>query len=76
MTPRDEERDEHGKRYTLSDLITLCPDVDWQVSFSLPHAHTPTHTRTLIVCLSLFLSHERYTLSDMGWLRLVGSFKL
>ena len=29
MTPRDQERDEHGKRYTLAELSKLCPGVDW-----------------------------------------------
>lgn len=34
MTPRDAERDEHGKRYTLAELSKLCPDVDWDGWFA------------------------------------------
>jgi len=30
MTPRDQERKEHGKRYTLAQLAQLSPGVQWQ----------------------------------------------
>jgi predicted metalloendopeptidase len=29
MTPRDKERNQHGKRYSLAQLSALSPDVDW-----------------------------------------------
>jgi len=34
MTPRDQERNEHGKRYSLQELTILCPDVDWKGWFA------------------------------------------
>ena len=30
MTPRDQDRDEHGSRYSVAQLSQLSPDVDWQ----------------------------------------------
>jgi len=34
MTPRDQERNEHGKRYSLAQLAALCPAVDWEGWFA------------------------------------------
>ena len=34
MTPRDQQRDEHGKRTTLVELQSMAPSIDWPLFFA------------------------------------------